>query len=335
MATVLRVEEVRKPQLNPVTKAGSRMFHVYFNEYIIDKNDHSLTDKYSTFIYMAAVAVDPNTGLSVPNARTNFDGDVPSGNQPTCVSIDVELYDDQNLIWEVTCRFEAPTEQSSDGDGAVRSDFPWNESPSVVWGNSTIQQPISVDLAGNAIVNSAGQRFDETVTRPVAIQTVTCTFNTKSSGFTPSKSSELVNTVNSSGFNIFGTGVSAGTALLKTYGGAKLVANVNGTNVNYWQVTAAWDILSNAGDVGWQGIILDSGTQEFKNNGLHKIKSDEGPAFTSPQLLNGSGQRLIKAHKGGINGAGSNQSNLETKKIGNLYFMLFKQYKLAGHQGIV
>lgn len=327
MPTITSVTEKREPRLNTISQSGSRVFQVIIDEFLS-------TDKYSAVMELVGAGVDPTTSLTIPQSGKDFDGGAPVLNKAICTSIEVEQDSQQNTMWEVSCRFERQSLQSSDDDGKVWQAFPWQETPSVVWGNNIIQKPIAVDLDDKAIVNSAGERFDETVTRPIAVQTVTCTYNTKPTGFSPSNGSGKVNTVNSGAFRIFGTRVASGTALLKTYGGAKLVANVNGVDVNYWQVTAAWDILPNVGDVGWQGIILDSGTKQYKTDRLVDINGRGGAPLTSPQNLNGKGQRLYKS-TGGTNGAGSNQSSLTAVRKAGVWFLKYKQYETASHSGLI
>ena len=332
MAIVTKVTESRDATLNTVSNSGSRTFLVFFDEYLP-------TDKYSNFIDQASQAIDPISGLKVPRQGSNFDGDAPVKGDPIATSVSVRQYQEQNIIWEVSVKFSESTRESSDNDDNVWQDYPWNETPTVVWGSSIINQLILTDFDGRAIVNSAGDAFDTAITRPVALMTVSCTFNKKAGGYTPQSAAALVNTVNESDFTVFGTKVEKGTALMKTYGGSKLTAVVNGEEVNYWQVTAAWDILSNASStsIGWDGIVLDIGTQQTINgSGKFTINDKHGYRLSSPQLLNGNGHRLERA-EGGYNSRAQNPNGLRV--ISDIssnrgVFLRYKQYETKSHRNI-
>jgi hypothetical protein len=331
MATVTKVTESREAVLNTVTLAGRRTFLVYFDEYVAN-------EKYSTFINLAKVAIDPNSGLKVPTQGNNFDGDVPAISDPIVSGVSVKQYEKQNTIWEVTVTFSEKTSSDSDSDKNVWQDYPWNETPSVVWGSGTLNQVIATDFDGKAIVNSAGDPFDTAITRPAALMTVTCTFNKKIGGYEPNKASRLVNTVNSGAFTIFGTNIEGEAALMKAYGGSKLKAVVNGQDIHYWQVTAAWDILVNtgSGDIGWDGVILDIGTQQRDSNGAKWTINDKfGTRLSSPQLLNGDGIRLEKA-TGGFNSPSSGGSLPLISSISSSkgVFLRYKQYQRSSHNSI-
>jgi hypothetical protein len=330
MATVIEVTESREAVLNTVTKAGRRTFLVHFDKY-------TANEKYSDFISKAEVAVDPSSGLKIPTRGTNFDGDSPDTGDPIVSGVSVKQFNAQNTIWEVAVTFTKKTSSDSDDDENNWQDYPWNETPSVVWGSSTLNQVISIDYDGNAIVNSAGDPFDTAVTRPVALMTVSCTFNKKIGGYNPNTASGVVNTVNSNGFTVFGTNIERESALMKAYGGSKLTAIVNGQPVSYWQVTAAWDILVNtdSSDIGWDGVVLDIGTNQKENGGKFPIRDKSGNKLSSPQLLNGGGIRL-EDKDGGFNTQGSGGS---LPVVGSIsgdrgVFLRYKQYKRKSHKGI-
>lgn len=331
MPTVTKVTESREATLNTVTLSGKRTFLVYFDKY-------EPTDKYSEFIELTKGAEDPSTGLIIPTVGSNFDGDPPQDGDPIVSGVAVKQYDEQNLIWEVAVTFSNKTSDDSDSDDNVWQDFPWNATPSIVWGNSTLSQVIATDYDGRAIVNSAGDPFDAAITKPSALMTVTCTLNKKIGGYNPNTAGTIVNTVNDRDFTIFGTVIKADSALMKAYGGSKMMALVNGDEINYWQVTVAWDVLVNtgAGDIGWDGVVLDIGTQQTINNkGKFAINDKHGNRLSSPQLLNGNGHRLEKA-EGGYNSIGNGGSLPVIGGISgnNGVFLRYKQYKRKAHSGI-
>jgi len=207
MATIISVTEERKPALDIISQTGSRTYLVKFDA----ADDFGGTKNYKAMILQASTAVDPSTGLSIPQEATDFDGQPPTVTGEAIVrNISCELFSEQNKIFEVNVRF-APADDDT-GDK-----FPWLEPRVYEWGSSTATIPTESDAKGKAIENSAGDPFSDVTNITVAVQLVTARFNVKKGGFSPNKAKSLINTVNSGGFSIGAGSVAAKTALLTTY----------------------------------------------------------------------------------------------------------------------
>ena len=293
MATVIQVKEAREPILDVIDQTGSRSYHVYFDV----ADDVNGTKNYLDMINKAARAVDPQSGLSIPQKAQDFDGNKPTTTGEAIVrNITCELFNEQNLIWEVNVRF-APA------DDVTKDKFPWQEPRVYDWGSSTATIPTESDARGKAIENSAGDPFSDVTNITVAVQTLTLTYNAKVGQWDPDTAKGLMNTVNSGGFHIGSGHVSAGTGLLTAYNGKLASTTVNDVTVEYWQVTASWKI--DVDDVGlWELEKLDIGWEAENDQGVKAAILDEnGVKYSAPQPLDGRGKRAVAAGKSVI-GAG-------------------------------
>ena len=324
---ITEVTERRAPRLDMLNKSGSRSYLVHFNAFT----------NYNDMFNEAAAAEDPSTGLSIPQKGTNFDGDEPAKGDPLVTGISVELYDEQNMILEVNVTWSKAEETGSETDGGNGMDeYPWNLPKVYSWGHSNIEKRMVKDLDDNAIVNSYGDPFDEIITRPVSIRTLTVTWNKKKSAFNPIKANSFINTLNRSAFNINGSSIPREKALCTGYDGTLTYTTARGKQIQYYQVSASWSIITQGNDE-WDGMVLDVGYNQLLPTGPNKILLKGGVEPSSPQLLNGKGVRL-KAANGDQNpdysGAGTFLP-IHPDSNKDRVFLQYKPFGLSNHSSII
>lgn len=275
MATVTQVVEAREPRLSTVSLSGKRVFHVYFDEF----------SNYKDMINLASSAVDPSTGLKVPQEGTDFDGNKWSLGEAVCTDIVCELFEEQNMIWQVSCSFSAPETQTR-GDAKDPVDYPWQQPKLTSYSHSFAERLLGVDLDGNAILNSAGDNYEQVITRGVPIRRKTITYNAKS--FNASNATRKLGKLSDSD-----------KTLCVVFDGQEQVFTNPNTNkkTKYWSVTEAYDTITSRDSWDtWQGMIQDVGLMCTRtSDGKRRPATDSyGHQAVSPVPLNGDGLELTK-----------------------------------------
>ena len=295
---ITQVTEARSPRFSKISQTGQRVFHVYFDEF---------TD-YATMFDEASAAVDPNTGLKIPVEGDDFGGNPVSTGQRKGVTgakyittavvedVDIELFNEQNKIVEVTVSFAVPEnddeEDKETPDNPFNpTDYPWQQPPLDSFTHSNVQRLMTVDLDGRPIVNSAGDAFDTPITVPVAVRRQPRTRNVKS-GWNQATAARDINKVDQGGKRL----------CIAHDGVQKLYTKPDGSVTKYWAITQSWDIITSSEPYDtWQGKIQDRG---YRDGDGKKILIDGEPAI-SPVKLNGSGEPLKNPLTGNNNPIGN------------------------------
>jgi len=324
---VLKVRELRTPSLNTIEGNGERAFRVTLDTYT----------NYGAMMLEATTAIDPNDPtIRIPSKGESFYTGVLGTQFGTSIVEEVygELYSEQNLTWTVTVSY-GPLEEGQGGNNGG-FEYPWNEPPVDDWGSTIVQRPMLVDVNDRPLVNSVGARFAEVITRPVALRRLVVKENRKFGSFSPMDAASFISTINRSSFSVSGQTIPKEKALCTAYNGRTAYANdQSGNQIKYWQITAAWDIITDDDD--WHGYILDQGYNEFaENGGVQAILIKGGVKPSSPQLLNGNGKRKINVD-GSTNGSstGKHLPIDSRRSSSDRVFLRYEQFEKTSHGSIV
>ena len=306
--SIINIVEHRVPDIDFDQLTATREFRVEFDAIVEDPLIAGKPD-YIEMAYQARGAdLSGSGGIRIPHK-----GDVLRGENPTSDAEETEetpsqavvtsrkasLFAEQNLEWLVVVEYSAPetTELQKDADTDRAFDrFPWQLPAEYSWGHFFEKRRIYRDQEGNAITNSFGDDFTQSIFTNISIRTVTASWHERPSGFRPLVANEFINSINSSGFTLNGTFIPKNKAKCVGYDGVTQTAVVNGESISYWKVNAVWHILTSDEDE-WVGRVLDKGWKERVTFGgedwVLDIKDKNG--FTPPtaQLLNGEGARLF------------------------------------------
>jgi len=179
---------------------------------------------------------------------------------------------------------------------------PLSDLPEIEWSTDTTQVPFNYDKDGVAILNSAGDPFENGVKDDQSYWVVT---GTKNFSFIPLWIDQYRDAVNSDAVLMDGVYFQPGQLKIKSIKIGKW-QNKNG----YWYraVTlqikvrdappsgiSAGDFTNVAGN-DWRHYVLDQGTR--KNDPTDATKrlpchNDDGSFATKPKLLNGSGEQIV------------------------------------------
>jgi hypothetical protein len=306
---IIDIVEHRVPDIDFDQLTATREFRVEFDAIVEDPAISGKPD-YIEMAYQATWAdLSGSGGIRIPRKGDVLRGTAPvldaeetedSPSQSVVTSRVASLFEEQNLLWIVTVEYSVPetTELQKDDDpDRVFDRFPWTLPPEYSWGHFFEKRRIYRDQEGNAITNSFGDDFTQSIFTNISIRTVTATWNERMSGFRPLVANEFINSINQSGFTLNGTSIPKNKAKCVGYDGVTQTAVVNGNNIAYWRVTAVWHILTSEEDE-WVGRVLDKGwNQRWDRDGeviVDDIKDKNGRKPAAAPLLNGTGLRLFK-----------------------------------------
>ena len=316
MSEVILVSQQRRFSIDEVTKEGSEAFRVYF-------------DTFSTQPELAKLcvgAVDPITALTVPSKKGEF---LDKVNWPEVVvdRISIQPAEGQNryLLVEVSYgRIELPEFDIPD---RVFDRMPWDMPHVPTWGHINDQAILVTGTDGNPILNSAGNRFDTEILVDRSLRTISIQFNLPLAAIDAKSSGDFINKINKTPLNIMGETFPNRTMKCGAYDATVETAQVNvgddvievqyrSANVNY-----IYDPLTH------DGYILDIGNKEKGAKG--NIKDGFLDNFSSPQLLNGGGKRLLKKDGVNFNALDFGNPNLDTdRSVADVAaFIKYKKYE--------
>lgn len=160
----------------------------------------------------------------------------------------------------------------------------------VAWSSSTYTEPVTVDIEGNAIVNSAGQPFDPPLTQERHPIVATIAYNSES--YDPNTGLNFQDHVNDTATTIANlTNVPARMARILEIGAVQQYWE----DITYWRVTVKVEVNNAEWDdgQGWDRRLLDQGIYEKDGDGKTiRMRTDDGEEVTEPLKLNGSGGKL-------------------------------------------
>lgn len=151
----------------------------------------------------------------------------PDNSKALCISVDPTPYGDERISWMVDVKYttgERPRKVKSEPR-------PWNRVPKVKWGMYSVTEGIGEDQDGAALVNTAGDPFDPSISIEVHRPILTLTRYEKD--FDINTALEYIDKVNLAAMTICGKPVAAEGALITRYD----ANNVDVDNVGCWAVT--------------------------------------------------------------------------------------------------
>ena len=223
-------------------------------------------------------AVDPNTSLTIPDIGIFYDNGLGTTDKGSYVNqIDIAEEHEDGLSWVVTCSY-GPYEALT---------FPQNPLSwplKVTWGGKTVEKLVLYDQAGNPILNSAGDPFDEPITIDDSRSSLTVVRNESAATFSLSTCETYRDTLNLLAWNAF----ALKTVKLGTISAGELQFDSN-TQTWYYAVTYPFEINRD----GWQRKLLDRGFAYLDgSNKLRRLVGPDGQAPGEPTLLDGTGHQL-------------------------------------------
>jgi len=176
------------------------------------------------------------------------------------------------------------------------------EAPTEVsWSTAAYTEPVTVDIDGNAILNSAGQSFDPPLTQDRHTIVATIAYNSES--YDPDNGSQFQDHVNNEPATIANLpNVPARMARILEIGAVQHFWE----DISYWRVTvkveinrAEWNQGEGDEGQGWDKRLLDQGIYELKEKdgdlNTVRIRTDDGEEVTEPVRLNGFGEKTWPA----------------------------------------
>jgi hypothetical protein len=202
----------------------------------------------------------------------------PSNTRAICHSVDAKPYGDQRKVWMVEVKYSTSARPPSADINWIRK--PWNRKPQLKWGTYAVTEAVLKDRDGYVIQNSAGDRFDPSLT--VEWHYPTLSINRYERNYDVNRALDYVDTVNELTVLVAGLIARAEGALLSKFEGA----NVEIDGLECWQVN--YEIVFAPTFVK---KILDQGFYAYKD-GKKQIMKLKGKATTEPLLLDGVGKEL-------------------------------------------
>lgn len=218
-------------------------------------------------------AVDPSSGLAVPSIGSTFYSTSTNKDLGAFVqSLDAQEENEDGLSWLVTAQY-GPYDASMFGADPVAWPI------KVVFTGQMREQIIYYDQAGDAIVNSAGEGYDDPITIDDPRYTMTITRNELCSTFDLSLASDFGGTTNLNAWN--GFGAKKCKMGIITTGDPTLDSN---NQVYFYVVTYPVEINRD----GWARKLLDRGFNALSGGVLSPILI-KGQKPDDPPLLDGTG----------------------------------------------
>ncbi len=173
----------------------------------------------------------------------------------------------------------------------------------VAWSSATYSEPVTVDIDGNAVVNSAGQPFDPPLTQDRHPVVATIVYNSES--YDPNTALNFQDYVNDAPATIANLeNVPERMARILEIGATQQYWE----DITYWRVTVKveinneplWDEDGDHEGQGWDRRVLDQGLFEKITVGegeeaedkTVRMRTDDGEEVTEPLKLDGEGGKL-------------------------------------------
>ena len=193
-----------------------------------------------------------------------------------CTDVNPKQIDDDgqgNSIWEVPCQFAKATKESQEEE-----ENPLLRPAEVSWDGATYQDRLEYDLDGHAILNAAGDPYEEGLVVDRTRQILSITRNELRYDYELAQS--YADVLNSDTFY----GRAAGSAKMTM---PKSSRKVEGKWI-YWQTR--YEIHFSR--LGWSFLKLNQGPHYLDEDGVKKPNTMDGVATTKPVLLAADGTKL-------------------------------------------
>ena len=230
-----------------------------------------VTDDPFDGVLTVANAVDPNSGLAIPQLFSSYVTPKENCSWIYCERIQPRQEEAGTIYqtWEVLCTYSSNMDED---------DNPLDRPPVISYKTQSYEHPVDKDIDGNAVLNSCGQQFDPTIMEisPVLVMNVQVNW----ADYDPNFALSMYNKVNADTF----FGFSAGTVLCTDIAGSP----ESESDVDFYSVDIEFQIRAN----GWQKLILDTGLQEYDSAGGRRNIMVQGMPTTSPLGLDGFGHYI-------------------------------------------
>lgn len=230
----------------------------------------------NTYDEAAAIIASPLVNADVPSlwdSYENRDGSFVD-NGALCTKITIDQNPEEPTDWTLTCEFS-----SNVTDETLQNKDPLSRPPDISVDFDQFQEPFDVDLVGQSLVTSAGQKFDPPVMRDDSRPVIVIERNEPTFDYTVAANyKDAINSDIVLGFQ---------PLTLKLRMGARR-AYENG--VIFWRVR--YQLSYKFPD--WRFHLIDQGTMQL--DAARKLKNCVdffNHAVTSPVLLDGNGHQLI------------------------------------------
>ncbi len=227
------------------------------------------------------VSNDPNeTSGTVKNAAVLFGSPIAEDPYAYCYKREARIVNNgKKIVWEVMCEWSSDDSQH----GATSPIYPdMLAKVSGSWDQKEV--PVSKDLDGNPIVNTAKELFDPPHSEPLPIPTRTIIVNLSSDYYSDDWDDAYFNAVNES----TAYGKPAGTLLVQDMAFTpEEWTNEDGDTVFY----RAYTIKIAYNKDGWQPRLLSQGYRDI--NGRHIREPNTGKPVSSPVPLDDMGNGLF------------------------------------------
>lgn len=171
--------------------------------------------------------------------------------------------------------------------GSTPPAAPLDRDPEIRWGNESDLRPIFKDFSSpqaKPIVNSAGERFDELLTREFGELTLSYVVNVAAADFDVAVMTEYQHVINDAPFDVDGYTVGTGKAKLEITDAPKITEGAT----TYYRVSYFFRFKKD----GWNPTkVLDVGYNQLDlfQNKLFPITDTDGMPIRTPYPLDGSG----------------------------------------------
>lgn len=194
-----------------------------------------------------------------------------AGTQVPLLSISADMETMDGTKWKVTGNYAFP-------DAGETSENPLNAPPQINWDQTQYTKLTDRDIEGNAVVNSAGDPYQDAqeIDDPRPVLNITRNIQ----NFSPALAYQYRNAINADPFQGAGPGEVKVMAIKADY-------QYDQQWGNYWTVSVQLQFEP----LGWDRKILDQGFREKKNNKMVAITTS-GEAVKEPALLDGTGKVL-------------------------------------------
>jgi hypothetical protein len=184
-----------------------------------------------------------------------------------------ELEEPNSPIWIVTVSYARP----SGGSGQQLEENPLDEDPVIEWGDYATEKVHDKDIYGNAIKNSAGDRYDPPITSDVHYPVVTVVRNEAT--YDAELAHDMRDSINSAGTTICGLYTAQYAAKLVQWNGRSATRN----GISYYEHT--YRIEFNPETWVWDQLV--SGLYQIDGAGKHvRCKDEEKKDAVIPMYLN-------------------------------------------------
>lgn len=231
-----------------------RRYKVHFS------SDHDLKSCSYDSMYASA------GGTSIPDY-----GEIHPQHDARVVSVTPDATESRR-IYEVEVRYEEDSDTATD---------PLDEPPDVEWTMRTYQEAVRQDIDGNPVQNSAGEYFEEPVTRQRHVPQYTLRRNVGT--FDANRADKYTDTLNDSLTKLGGINVSATYAKIDEW----TAKSKSKRGVGYWEETVKISLNRD----NWDDSVMDQGFRALDTSG------NLAPIYVKD--LSGGGQEYSAGHNGG------------------------------------